>query len=740
MEVEGRPALGELSGEVELDDALLEACHGDPGAFEGILCERDVGESRLAVFEQAYVRWCARACDDATETVRATSGVLGFCLMTMLMVRWTRREIGSGAEESPEAWRPMQEKLDRLFADPNVRKCFSALYAPPADLDLDAATVHRLGTTSFILHCVKNDNTRDQIALKCLLYPYTRNRQIAEATRAYERLYAPTEMAAKAHMPRVYRSSDTWIEMDFIEGRTLAERLRERPVDSEPEAVRVRLERVRRYGLPLLAALAVLPVAHLDLSPSNIIVQERESEDGTATVTHICLVDFGENYLLTQDVGSGRLVGSDARFVAPELLSSRGRREYSGNEDLFSVGQLLLAIAGFARADGGFVPTALYEDAPFLAPIVEDLVDRAPDQRLLLMDDDHFPTGAGEERRHGLYRALRRKLRDGLTAQETLAPMSPTLASARTPAGILDRLLRQLGSLPQMVGAVRRPLEFAAAAGLLGTRRMEAADETEFRYLFWWVFICSCGWLAIWLATTGGLAYDALHTSLLPDPQEVLRATWPLLDLQALAAHYRALFGGPPVDWQSLLARLALLSFGVTAARYYLDIFATLTTRRLHLTPGGRRVEVVMRLTALGYGPALVAANVWFLRDWMLFSAAAALWIVTNNYLSCQLATRLASRGERAFSTVRNSDLHQILENYSEWWKLMLVYVAALMGTGLLVKFDLARDVWVYALAVITLNMVKLYRSNCGKLAPAIRASLLRAFVTGQRLEAMSRR
>jgi hypothetical protein len=732
--VDGTLVLEELTGDADRDDALLAATGGDPAAFDRALRDRDAPDSRLEAVEQAYWRWRARADDGGTPADRATCGALGLWLMTILMVRWTSGRIRE-EEAAPPDWPAFQRRLDGLFGDPAVRRRFSDLYRPPAGLDLDTATIHRLGTTSFILRCARDDNTRDPIALKCLLYPYTGNRQIALATREYERRYAPTATAAKAHMPRVYHSSEAWIEMDFIEGRTLAELLADPGAGGEPAPLRVRLDRVRRYGLPLMTALCVLPVPHLDLSPSNVIVQERESEDGSTTVAHVYLVDFGENYLLTQDVGSGRLGAGHARFVAPELLHSRGRRERPGREDVFSVGQMLMALAGFTGGDGGFIPTKLYEEAPFLAPIVEDLVDRDPEARLLLMEAVRDVDAPPAE----VYRALRQRVRECLAAQETLAPMSPTLAMGRRPAGRVDRALARLGSLPHMVGAVRRPLEFAAAARLLGRSRRTGAGEADYRYLFWWVFACSCGWLAVWLVVSSGLVNDLLHTSLLPEPQDVLRSTWPPVDFGALAAHYRALYGGPPLDWETVLARLVVLSFGVTAARYYLDIFATLTTRGLRSTPGRGPAEVAMRLTAVGYGPALVVLSVWLLPGWMLFMAGLMLWIVLDNYLSCELATRLARRGELAFSTIRDSDLLENLDKFSEWWKLMLAYAVILIAIGALVRLDLAHDVWVYALVVIALNMVKLYRSNCGKLAPGVRASLRRAFVTGERLEALDR-
>jgi hypothetical protein len=717
----------DLTGVVERDDAMLEASGGDLRAFAQVLTERDIDPAQVEVAASAYTRWRARG--DDGDAVR---GTLGFWLMTMLMVR---RTSDASAMDSPEErWPPLQRRLNVLFADAEVRRRFQGVYGRHGSLDLAGASVHRLGTTSFILRCERNDNTRDTIALKCLLYPYFRNRRIAEATRQYATDYGPKEAGAKAHMPRVYAAGGNWVEMDFIEGPTLAEVLDELRAGARE---RVRLDAVRRYGLPLLTALEEVQVAHLDLVPSNIIMREAEPDgDVPEPTAHVSLVDFGRNYLLSHDVGGGRLSPGQARFVAPELLHGRGSQR-SDVEDVFSVGQILVALAGFDAGYGGYLPTKLYEEAPFLAPIVEDLVDLEPDRRLLLAVAT--APDATTAVRVALYRDLRRRLRDAIDAQEKLATMSPTLGTTRSANGALGRLVALLGSVAFLGGPVKRPFEFARVAGLFPRHRVTDETANLYRYLFWFVFACSLGWAGLLLVVGPDLAYRLLGISLLPNPHDVLSASWPPIDLSAVWAHYAAL-SGRAVDWPGLLVRLVVLSFGATAIRYYLDIFAPLTTRPLRVTPGRRPVEIVIRLTQVGAEPLLIVAYVWFLGDWLIASSVATAWIALNNRLSWRLASRLAARGEGEFSTVRGSDLSQALGAFSQWWSLMASYSAMLLVFGIAVKISLGGFAWALAIQVIAFNVIKLYRSDCGKLAPGVRASLHRAFVTGQRLEELDRR
>jgi hypothetical protein len=50
------------------------------------------------------------------------------------------------------------------------------------------------------------------------------------------------------------------------------------------------------------------------------------------------------------------------------------------------------------------------------------------------------------------------------------------------------------------------------------------------------------------------------------------------------------------------------------------------------------------------------------------------------------------------------------------------------------------KDLVLYAVLAIAVNMLGLYRGNCGKKAPGLRAALARAWATGERLEALHRR
>jgi hypothetical protein len=719
----------ELTGIPESDDAVLRATGGEPRTFDRVLAERDVDPAQVDVVAQAYARW--RECGDAGRRVR---GALGFWLMTMLMVRWIS---GAASGDSPEeTWPSLQRRLNQLFVDPDVRGCFSSIYRPYAGLDLSDASVHRLGTTSFILRCVRNDNTRDAIALKCLLYPYIRNRRITEATQQYATNYGPVDAGARAHMPRVLASGRRWIAMDFIEGRTLEEVLEDLP-PKEGRRQGVPIDAIRRYGLPLLTALADVQMAHLDLTPSNIIACESAAGgDGSAPTVHVHLVDFGRNYLLSHDVGSGGMGARQALFVAPELLHGRGSAR-SGMEDVFSVGQILLALAGFGSGYGGFLPTKLYEEAPFLAPIVEDLIDLEPGRRLLLAGD--MALDLAPEAHRVMFHDIRDRLRDAIDAQEKLATMSPTLDGSAVAGGLFARLASMLGSVTFLAGPVRRPLEFARVAGLFQRSRVGNETVDLYRYLFWFVFACSIGWYCMLAVVGGDLVYRFVGSSLAPDLHDAIRAGWPPIDVRAVQAQYASL-SAHTVDWYGVLVRLVVLSFGATAVRYYLDIFAPLTVRPLRVTPGRRMAEFVMRLTEVGAAPLVLVLYLWFLNDWLIGFSVATAWIALNNRLSWRLASRLSDRGERELSTVAKSDLSQSLGVFSQWWWLMACYSAMLLAFGIAARGSLHGFTWALAVMVIVLNILKLYRSNCGKLAPGVRASLHRAFITGQRLEELDRR
>jgi hypothetical protein len=211
-------------------------------------------------------------------------------------------------------------------------------------------------------------------------------------------------------------------------------------------------------------------------------------------------------------------------------------------------------------------------------------------------------------------------------------------------------------------------------------------------------------------------------------------------DLLANLVHrYQELRSLPVQRWEDLLATLVFLTVGLVAARYYLEIFSSLTVRRLPRTLETTVVEALMRLCALWVGPIVLIANLFVGRHWGIFGWVMAL-IVANNYACWRLADRLVREGEREFSTMKRSDLRHSIQVYAEWWKLMFAYAVVVTFLGILVEAGLAHDLVIYSFVLMAVNMLSLYRSNCGKKAPGLRASLSRAYVGGERLHALTRR
>lgn len=124
--------------------------------------------------------------------------------------------------------------------------------------------------------------------------------------------------------PRTRRRSHLYAVMDYVEGRTLAQWLRDNP---EPE-----LEAVRRLVEQIAAGLRAFhrrEMVHRDLRPDNILI------DAAGTVR---IIDFGSTRIagLAQDDPSvDDAVLGTVQYTAPECLA--GRPATPGS-DIFSVG------------------------------------------------------------------------------------------------------------------------------------------------------------------------------------------------------------------------------------------------------------------------------------------------------------------------------------------------------------------------------------------------------------------
>jgi serine/threonine protein kinase len=747
--------LAALTGDDELaDDVLLADVPDVLDAARELLLDRgtaldDVADALAAVDD----RWRRRAADRALdEREREVLGALGFCALTQRMLRHTS-ESWSGQLRDDDRDRLVKD-LDAIFQRPEVKKAFADLYDFPATLRLGSAALHALGTTSFILHCWTNEPGPEQPrALKCILYRYTQVEAVALGIKNYKNPF-PKRDQEKEPYPAIAVSvesiSDKWVRMEFIDGKTLADEVPNPPSGTQTT---LNVARLRRYGLPLVNALRLLPFPHLDLSPSNIMVRRRDlppGDNGSLTAVNeaeasLVLIDFGQNYLLTDNVAGGRVSRETARYVAPELLASRAKTvEPSGYEDLYSLGQILVELGGYGQADAGHIPEGAYQEAPLFGRFVEDLIDQDPTNRLLLGGGDWVPTIDGRRRRE-MYMHLYNELAKLLRAHESLARTTPTL-TPRPAAGdawyqrLSATLADRFGSLTQLPAMaldmpVAKPLKMLKVLRTLKTGDDLAAD---FRSFSRWATICTVGWAVIWVTSLKYIHDEAPLPPFPPPWHQLLVAHYPFVNLSALVHPYSQVH----VDWPTLPARLVALTFGVTVTKYYLEIFSMLGVGRvwkMSRAPGLLVTAGLTRLMALGVVLVLLA-NWRFTQHWLLFWGAGMLFVVANNYANYRTASGFVREGREVFSTIRNSELHQSVATYAEWWKLMLAYGAGIAWIDVMIDIGLAGDFIMYAIIVMAANLLILYRGNCGTKAPWLRATLARAFVTGERLEARKRR
>jgi serine/threonine protein kinase len=173
----------------------------------------------------------------------------------------------------------------------------------------------------------------------------------------------------------IFVNGDPWIVMDYIAGRSLAEIIRDRPLDERALA---------RIGLPVIRGLSAIHsvhVLHHDVKPSNILI----SNEGSTF-----LADFGISEISGDEkIYGNHMIAGTPEFMAPE----RFLREAEGPaSDLWSLGvTFFYALEGyspFRRQDtSDLMKAILEENVPQLAKqgklaeIVLRLLRKDPSQR-----------------------------------------------------------------------------------------------------------------------------------------------------------------------------------------------------------------------------------------------------------------------------------------------------------------------------------------------------------------------
>lgn len=242
------------------------------------------------------------------------------------------------------------------------------------------------------------------------------------------------------------QDGDPYLVFEYVEGRNLAEHLRETGGMPAPRAIELMLlildavENAHRHG-----------IIHRDLKPSNILL----NADGVPRV-----MDFGIAVRVNQDSAPGisdGILGTPA-YLAPECINE-GRP--SVQSDIFSAGLILCELlTGRPVVSGKSVLTVLHRMStepirlpPEAAGVVDD---RLGD---IILKATAMDTAA----RYADIPALRTALKAWLTPQEEDAPARPNEGGKQSTLDFLLRRMRHKSDFPALSEAISTINRLAAS-------------------------------------------------------------------------------------------------------------------------------------------------------------------------------------------------------------------------------------------------------------------------------------
>lgn len=608
------------------------------------------------------------------------------------------------------------------------------------EIDVDTLRFHQAGTTSFILRCSSPDAGRDVFALKCLHGTFQDNLNITQATERYLKDVGEPTLPVSG-VPKVYGSTRRAILMEFIEGirlstwisglqnvlgkaaadRGLASILNTRRDRTDTVEIRLRIREATRIVsevVDLLESLSQLdrPLSHLDISTDNIIL-----DFGSSDIS-LSLVDFGRNYLLTERIPGFAGKGATERSrSAPELseeaIATGTGLAYSSQHakiDIYALGYVLLDVLvppTTAGGDGNRIDT-LYKVLPLLAQFLDDLIAPPPHLRLIALGT---PNGVDFSHLSNELRAIT----DTLLSEDFPASTVPT--KSKSPVSwVLARNLSQVWYLGKSAKEFR-----ARSDGVLSRDLTRSFRWASLPIVLMFILVSAA--LVNFLAKFGVDWQVAGSTRIF-----------------SLSAQMRV----PDLDWFTIAPGLIVgVTFAIVAARYYVNIFSNITFRGSKVLRN-KLAELSMRLNSFVF--SLTCGTLIFYEPrWWGYAAFVGTSVVAINnhavyYASWSILHRqvISVEGiEHSADWALGSGTVSALRNFVTpndfrlWAMNMYLYSIVILVVGILLAIGAARDAFIYATIVGTLNLLKLYVSNCERLAPRLRGSITRLAWLQRRLE-----
>jgi serine/threonine protein kinase len=601
---------------------------------------------------------------------------------------------------------PQRDLIRPIVDDADFLAFIFVLHEIPNGLGIKKLEFHMRGTTSFIFRA--SNQLGNIYALKLIQAPYQQVEEVRTATSNYKATYS----IGSKHAPVIHESHPTWMLMEFIDGDVLSEYLAAlRGSKSEPYMSDPYFVKVTRILAQIIDALAFLEsltpsISHGDLSPLNIIANEQHG------IPSIKLIDFGANYVLQNvKMRPDTMVGAFAlveTFVAPEVLRRGGSA--SVDADLYSVGMITLDLLSDKPLTRDVIGKRLKElwERPAtsgFAQIIEDLIDNNPKKRLLMLNVNSSSVykvlNEAIQEKALLFRQLAEESRRGVDPEHLLKQsLKPDVWKA-----LLD-ILKIIRSKDRNYTDITRGMFVATTINAFCQATIVSA------FVLYTIFDIKTRWLSgIYLPFIDS-AIDWIAYA----PKDFL----------------------PGDVWGNLPGRCVALTFGLIAARYYANIYAPLNTPAWG-DSRSRWTRFVLRFNAFSYFLPIMLAVVWNPHWWPWCAFLGLLLPTINNYLCLKFAERAAEKAA-VFSVEALHESERFLTMYTEWWVQMGIYAFGIGLLGVLLRLGIASDEAIYAYSVCFINIGKIYRNNCGTMAPEIQGGLARLFFNARRWLALTGR
>lgn len=563
----------------------------------------------------------------------------------------------------------------------STKKFLTKKYHIPESYLQDSLMLYKVGTTSIII------KIEEKYILKILKYRYRDNPRIRSATKGYKDKFGDLINFA----PNVHLSSDFFMIMDFIPGKTLREdienagQLNLKKIDDASNHIS-RIEKIITQLLEILHNLheGDVSIVHMDLNPDNVILRPTVDQKDF----NVVLIDFGYNYILQEKIGTTSQILTAQTSVAPELRDSPAKA--TGRADLYSFGMLFLfMITGKA----GQLPDVdsqldrIWQEYPEFGGLIESMIEAEPNNRLperLYTETDYEFLSRRLTSAFDLFRASKLEAPHGWRKALANLPISGQYQKVFS----LARQYKAVQDKPALALEIRRLLRYSIIAQFAHTVILAAAF--------------------FYLSDDFGLS-DINQRFLFKRVREFLG----IIDLS-------------PGTWrENIWGRIVGITFSIVAVRYYQNIHSSVSARGI-----SRWTEFWLRFNSFCFAFPILWLMLIKPSHWPFCAFIGVLFVAINNYSTLATAKSSLQRVMNSLKLpISLSRLEEFLKLYDSYSLNSAIYSGTLLIAGLALVTGFAQDDELYALMVsFVINLGVMYITACTTKAPTIRGNLMRLY------------